>query len=526
MRKFQLFRRMVPGLIVLFLLVASCSDKEQPLEPPVEENPAVTSVSPIDGSVIGITGDTIRIEFSKPLDGSTVSDSTIMISPALAAEYRYDSLTRTVTLVPTAELEYGTLYTVTVTLEVLDSSGLSLSDEFTWSFRTYSVGALYVVPGGAGDGSREAPLGSIQSAVDKVADGLQAEVIYVASGEYHESVVIKAGVTIYGSRDPGNNWFPSEGDSTVVFGQAIDGHAVAMAIHNVSTALSLRNLTIIGGDATGPGEGSYGVCCANSPNVELRKCTVRSGDGAPGVAGVDGEAGADATDSSLAQGGEGGTGGYEQGGDYACDYAWWCLYICGTEYPPTDGEQGFCTDGSQTGGQGGTILSGAGEDGAPGSVGTDGLGGESAPTILLSGDVVLASIRDGGDGGNGGPGCGGGGGAGGGHSACGHSSAPVPGANGGNGGAGAGPGSGATGGTSGGSSIALVVYQSSVTLTNCSMISGLGGEGGDGGSGGPGGFGQPGGESWGDYDFFLNGGTGGKGKRNERFQDLRCGSCW
>ena len=321
MRKSQLFRQMLPVLIVLILLVGSCSDKEQPVSPPASFNPEVVSVTPAPNALIGISNDTIMIEFSKPLDASTVNDSTITISPALEADFQYDSVRQTILIIPAEEMEYGRQYTVTVGLGVLDLKGLSLRKEYWWSFRTLSVASLYVVPGGSGDGSSDDPLGSIQQAID-IADSSHIQVIYVASGEYHESVVIEDGVTIYGSRDPSNAWFASEVDSTVLFGQIINGHPVAVLVQDVSATVCLRSVTIIAADATEPGEGSYGVSCVNSSDVNFRDCNIRSGNGAPGIPGEDGVPGHDAPLGEQTHGGMGGLG-WHATGYWVCDSVTW-----------------------------------------------------------------------------------------------------------------------------------------------------------------------------------------------------------
>ncbi|MGD8922781.1 MAG: hypothetical protein PVH24_05990, partial [Candidatus Zixiibacteriota bacterium] len=351
-----------------------------------------------------------------------------------------------------------------------------------------------------------------------IADSSHIQVIYVASGEYHESVVINSAVTIYGSRDPSTAWLPSRVDSTVLFGETIDGRPVAVLVQDVSATVSLRSLTIIAADATEPGEGSYGVSCVNSSDVDFRDCSIRSGNGAPGIPGEDGTPGYDKPAGSQARGGEGGLG-WHATGYWVCDSVTCYYFVCLGGAAAEPGNPGHCFDGSLTGGTGGDEGQN-GEDGQDGVPGSDGKGGNGAITIVADGELVLAAVGDGGDGGEGGYGCGGGGGGGAGGTycmPCWETGPGYPADAGGWGGGGAGPGTGGTGGKFGGCSIALLGYNSSVRLSRCRVSSGSGGDGGDAGAGGVGGAGQAGGApvkdgicSW-PAGWGGDGGDGGRG---------------
>ena len=514
----SLRRSILVGVVILLAALLSCSDEEKvtaPTSPEAPARPRVVSVQPVPDDVVDLVVDTIRIVFSKQIDTSTISDSSIVITPPLTTRFEYDSANMTVIIVPTQELVYGRGYRVTVTDSLRDVDGLSLLREYQWGFRVRGVSALYVAPGGTGDGSQDNPLGSIQQAVDSTESDPALDVIFVAVGRYDGSIKITDAMTIYGGRDPLDEWRRSETDSTLIMGGSYQNQSIAMYVEDIPDTLRLNDLIIISTSGAYTGAGSYGIVCISTEYVTLTGCTVRSGCGAPGRDGVDGVAGWDATDASPARGGAGGKGGYEEGGYTECDSTGAnCRYMCGTIYPPTDGQQGWSYDGTQTGGAGGT-SGGAGFDGAPGAQGTDGEAGTNVVYLDWNNDVFFTVTGDGTKGTNGGYGSGGGGTSGAYAGVCYVNHPAEPGPDGGAGGAGAGRGTAGTAGTCGGSSIGVLTYHASVMLYGSTIISCTGGYGGNGGTGGAGGTGQPGkpGEPGPYPGLGAPGGNGGDGGR-------------
>src|SRR5215210_960881 len=102
--------------------------------------PTVTSVTPADGATgVGI-GTNVDATFSEAMDASTISGSTFTLKhgtdPAVNASVSYDSTTKKATLNPTADLDYSTNYTATVTTGAKDIAGNALASNKTWSFTT------------------------------------------------------------------------------------------------------------------------------------------------------------------------------------------------------------------------------------------------------------------------------------------------------------------------------------------------------------------------------------------------------
>src|SRR5215210_8431723 len=102
--------------------------------------PTVTSVTPAAGATgVGI-GTNVDATFSEAMDASTISGSTFTLKhgtdPAVNASVSYDSTTKKATLNPTADLDYSTNYTATVTTGAKDIAGNALASNKTWSFTT------------------------------------------------------------------------------------------------------------------------------------------------------------------------------------------------------------------------------------------------------------------------------------------------------------------------------------------------------------------------------------------------------
>jgi len=300
--------------------------------------------------------------------------------------------------------------------------------------------AVFVRPGGQGNGGPRGPLGSIQQAIDYAAASTGRNRVVIAIGTYYESLTITRPLLVMGGRNPDNGWAPYDGAYTIITGDSIGGEAIAVLIRDVESPVTFHNLVISAGDASRPGGGSYSMYVSQCDSVVLIDCAVRAGRGAHGAAGLDGRPGIDGVDGGSwppmvgpCRGGLGGEGGAE-GEPF--------------EYNPGGpGEAGRCYFDELGGGLGGIPNSGDGGLGPDGEEGQSGVDGGTSLVAQWQGEVLVPSSASGAEGGEGTWGCGGGGGAGS-ENYCGHSTC-VPGGWGGCGGSGGGPGSGGQGGHGG-----------------------------------------------------------------------------
>ena len=237
---------------------------------------------------------------------------------------------------------------------------------------------------------------------------------------------------------------------------------------------------------------SVAVILEGTQGLIFEDCLLRSQGGAAGLPGADGDDGDDGS-----SGGTGGTGGPAMAsrgsaGTSACGGdggQGGTGSLTATAPASAHGEDAAVLRGGDAA-QGGSAGNGfnsngvQGEDSSGGAIGAKGSDGSVDPVwqnravVLQAGAVGNSGAKGGGGGGGGGGGpwtalrgriFSGGGGGGGGSGGC--------------------PGLGGVGGTAGGSSIALVLDQASVTLHGGHIIAGVGGAGGLGGQGGQGGTG-------------------------------------
>ena len=431
--------------------------------------------------------------------------------------------------------------------------------------------ALFVSKSGddGNDGSIDAPLYNLQTAIDRAAALENITDVYVATGVYEDSITLRAGVHVYGGYSPDFRRHNRSVFTTVILGDPAvpqrPGAVNAFDIDGMQTA-TLDGFRIFGASATFPGDASYTIFLSScGAGLTIANNSIIAGDGAPGYDGerglsggdgVDGHAGLDAFDTQSttcgpstmrSAGGAGGASacsgspvGGGKGGDAYCAYK-----DRATLLPAQSGALGSGLGGGP-GGSGGydryydgtascaVCLSpvqnrrSSGTAGSDGLEGVDGQGG--AGCIDGLGELTPDGLWVGGGGGDG-SGGGAGGGAGGGGSGGGVEITSVQctpplydsvGGSGGGGGSGACGGSGGFGGGSGGGSFAVFLAfrgtaESTPTVQFNTILRGDGGGGGAGGSGGGGGnggAGGPGGEGGPAASTFWcasEGGIGGDG---------------
>jgi hypothetical protein len=358
-----------------------------------------------------------------------------------------------------------------------------------------------------GDGSLEAPLTSIVEAFT-VAKDTGATDIYVCGGVYDENVVItddEAGINLHGGFDCDGFVY----DAAAVPRIQPSNGGYALHIDALSSAILIEDLAFEASDADDPGESSIAVFVSESSDVTFERCQFTAGNGVAGTSGVTAPfvegptpgvnwpvlATLDGHDGTATEGGA-------MNGPILCPAGDSNSGGQGGSAAPTNGTAG---EPEEPGGYGGYVDGGAYCQGGDGERGTDGVDGEGGSASLDSSGFAPG---DGEDGTVGGTGAGGGGGAG------------KSGSNSGGGGGGGAGGCGGNfgpGGQGGGASVAVLIYDASVTLQDSSLISGQAGDGGSGDAGqlrqfsnGPGIAGARG-DRFGQACYGGRGGAGGDG---------------
>ena len=372
---------------------------------------------------------------------------------------------------------------------------------------------LYISPTGSDSYSCsiEAPCITISYAIDK-AYSIGMNGVFIQQGVYEESIELRSGISLFGGFD--TNWNRTGLKTSKILSNGIKGHDV--------DSLTIDNLYI---EADSPSD-IYALMLTNSWNINITNNEIRSSQASDGDSGYNGASGGvgysgtngqsgDEDDDAGGAGGNGGSGAYSggDGGDGRYEISGE-NGVAGNSGVFLDGAGGSKGIGGSSGdpGEDGT----KGGAGAPGESGSDGSGASFSITLTSSGITYNNSAQPGTHGGSGGGG--GGGGAGGGQN---DFFALNGTGNGGGGGGGAGyRGTAGTAGSNGSSSIAIYLYNnSSILITNNTIVSlgggdgGTGGTGGTGGNGGAGGFGSTFQDGDKEVGYGGDGGDGGDGGR-------------
>ncbi len=369
------------------------------------------------------------------------------------------------------------------------------------------IGPVFVSSTSGSDanlGTIESPMRTIGAAILTAQALTPVRDVYIAGGEYAETVTLASGVNLYGGFDQANGWARS---SATTSRPVILGGTVAVWASNLTLLTRIDRLEIRSADNYTPGQHTIGIVALNNAfDLRVTNCVIESGDNI--VQGRTGNRGANAT-------GSGSNG--SNGGNGACDD----LIAGGTGGSPGSGGSG-ATSGYHggNGGRGGTFEQSFGFDGqdghrnssdvtpggaggsrcSVGNPGSDGWDGAKGATGS-SGSGATSFFGVGGTGGIGITGDGGGGGGGGGGQVnnalvgeCQCIACTGGSGNGGGGGGGGGPGgAGGKGGQPGGASIGVFIRNATVSATDSTITSGDGAQGGSGGLGGNGGEGGLGG---------------------------------
>ncbi len=101
---------------------------------PATTPPVVVSTVPGNNSSDAVAIDPIRVTFSKELDSTTVTTSTITVDNGVTGTVTYSS--KVATFTPSDTLAYDTRYTVTISTAIADTFGIHLAAPYQFSFTT------------------------------------------------------------------------------------------------------------------------------------------------------------------------------------------------------------------------------------------------------------------------------------------------------------------------------------------------------------------------------------------------------
>jgi hypothetical protein len=369
--------------------------------------------------------------------------------------------------------------------------------------------AIFVSPSGndANAGTMDAPKQTLAAAI--AAAQSAGKDVYADIGTYAETVELVAGVSLYGGYDSSNKWQRAIGNASIIQG-TLDTGVIVNAL-GVATNLQYFTITSVAG-AAGTGGSSFGIQVIGSAGpILIQGCTVKPGNGGSGIVPL-----------AAAAGAPGGTASGQSAGTSSCGTAG------GGGGPAVSGATSGIAGGNGSGpnaGGGGSAGSageaccvpgggGNGGDGNAGGTGSPGADSNvTAATIGVMQSNGTFTTADGAPGGSGTPGGGGGGGGSGGASSsgCPLSCGPDTSGWGGGGGAGGCAGAGGAGGGGGGGSFGIVAVGSTLTVDQCQINAGSGGNAAGGGGGGGGGTAGGGTLGTGGQSYCGSGGAGASG---------------
>ena len=292
-------------------------------------------------------------------------------------------------------------------------------------------------------GSLSSPCQTVQQGINQAHDAPQTPNVYVADGTYTESIVLKAGVNVYGGWTTGTGAWARECSqaTTVIAAPATTNVTVTASAIAGSAKLSTLTLESKGPSEVQPGESIFGIVATDpSTTLTLVYVTVTTASGGGGAVGAQGDAGNTPSGPCGASAGDGGSGSTPGTKGLGADAGWFIP----SGYVATAGA--------------------AGNAGAPGANGTAGGADTCVACVTCTGDITTCNIA------TSVPSCG------------------TP----GQAGCGGGAGLGGAGGAGGGSSVALLVWDATINLTMSVLQAGGGGDGAGGAPGGPPGEGSSG----------------------------------
>jgi len=346
-------------------------------------------------------------------------------------------------------------------------------------------------------GTKASPVKTITRALFLL--GNKPRIYVCGTGMLTEHVELTSPVSLYGGFHC-DTWDPSSSPNNMATIKP-NGIGYALKVTSISSPVTISDLAFEAQAGVSVRDSSIAVFAANS-NVTFTRCSLTAGAAVSGAPGNSGMAGAwsnpvgggagimcTCTTGGTTTGGVGGTGGSNGSSG---------LPILPADFAGYDGAGGVASVGNMC------AYGHSGASAEPSAAG-------ASPSFLGQLTANGWTPADGLDGVDGTPGQGGGGGSGGATAtSMGPGDAPAGGSGGGGGCGGCGGNKG-TGGQGGGSSIALLSFESTVTLNACTLITDQAGNGANGGHGGDGTEGAPGGAGGAGINGGNNGCAGGSG---------------
>jgi len=207
--------------------------------------PSVVESTPTDGDKDIIVDAVIIVQFSEPIETSSVNQNSFTLTDSLGTpvpgEITFDNDNTMAILDPTDPLEYNSGYTITVTSDVTDLQGIHLESPYVATFTTAYSGRVLNVP------SSQYP--TIQSAIDSAFTG---DIVLVANGTFYENINFKGKAITVASH------FLIDEDTSHIANTIIDGSQPANPdsastvsfVSGEDTTSVLCGFTITGGSGT------------------------------------------------------------------------------------------------------------------------------------------------------------------------------------------------------------------------------------------------------------------------------------
>jgi hypothetical protein len=107
--------------------------------------PEVQTTSPLNLAVGVSIGKKPSATFSKPMDPKTITNATFGLSQGgtpVAGTVSYDAASQTATFWPAAALKAGSAYAAKITAAAVDTDGLALAADYSWTFATAGSSAV------------------------------------------------------------------------------------------------------------------------------------------------------------------------------------------------------------------------------------------------------------------------------------------------------------------------------------------------------------------------------------------------
>lgn len=208
------------------LIVSGCkNDLITTIEEEVEvaiTPPSISNIYPQSGATdIAVNTNAITVDFTKPIDASSVTSSTVTIrnESGAAVSGTFSVSGQTISFTPSGNLSYSHTYTITITSGVKDLDGNSITEDFSWTFtttfdpdsdRTPPVITEFLVNGGA-NGTNQTEVSLFLVAEDSGGSGISEYKVRASSEEWPadwsaltEGTVFISGMAMSGTPQSGD----------------------------------------------------------------------------------------------------------------------------------------------------------------------------------------------------------------------------------------------------------------------------------------------------------------------------------